>query len=155
MKAGWPRSGSPSARIEFHARPSSGCSGWRPPSPQLSRILPGLSRSEVADRLADMTDAQLRARRDRLTDFLDAWGDLVVTDVGAKTSSRLLEFALECPGMALPSEVNARYGEYYRQGPGGRWGLAKYHYEYLDLVRSRRLAYHLHNIGPRPLVPHA
>jgi hypothetical protein len=109
----------------------------------------------VADPLVDLTNAQLRARRDRLTDFLDVWGDLVVTDVGAQTSSRLLEFALECPGLALPTEAKARYGEYYRRGPGGSWDLAKYHYEYIDVVRSRRLAYHLHDIGPRPLVPHA
>jgi hypothetical protein len=109
----------------------------------------------VADPLADLTDAQLRARRDRLTDFLDAWGDLAATDVGAQTSSRLLEFALECPGLALPAEVRAQYREYYRRGPAGDWDLAKYHYEYLDVARSTRLAYHLHDIGPRERVPHA
>ena len=102
-----------------------------------------------------LTDADLRLRRDRLTDFLDAWGDLVVTDIGAETGARMLEFALECPGVALPLEIRARYREYYSRGQGGSWELAKYHYEYLDLGRSARLAYHQHDIGPRKLVPHA
>lgn len=109
----------------------------------------------MTEQLVGLGDAQLRTRRDRLADFLDAWGDLVVTDIGAQSSSRLLEFALECPGLALPAEVRARYREYYRRGPEGDWALAKYHYEYLDLARSTRLAYHLHDIGPRPLMPHA
>jgi hypothetical protein len=109
----------------------------------------------MADQLVDLTDAQLRARRDRLTDVLDAWGDLVVSDIGVQTDTRLLEFALECPGLALPIEVKTRYREYYRRATGSGWDLAKYHYEYLDVVRSTRLAYHLHDIGPRKLVPHA
>ena len=109
----------------------------------------------MADQLVDLTDVQLRARRDRITDFLDAWGDLAVTDMGAHTDSRLLEFALECPGLALTTEIKARYREYFRRGPRGGWDLAKYHYEYLDLARSTRLAYNLHAIGLRPLVPHA
>lgn len=109
----------------------------------------------MADQLVDLTDAQVRVRRDRLTDFLDAWGDLVVTDVGAEANARMLEFAVECPGLALPTEVKTRYAEYYRREPGHTWSLAKYHYEFLDVARSTRLAYHLHGIGPRPLAPHA
>lgn len=102
-----------------------------------------------------LTDVRLRARRDRLTELLDAWGDLVVSDIGAQTSTRMLEFTLECPGLALPIEVKTRYREYYRRETGSGWDLAKYHYEYLDVVRSTRVAYHLHDIGSRKLVPHA
>ncbi len=102
-----------------------------------------------------LSDGQLRSRRDRLADFLDTWGDLVVTDIGARAETRLLEFVLDCPGIDLATEVQPRYREYYRHGSGGGWELAKYHYEYLDVVRSMRLAYHLHDIGPRVLVPHA
>jgi len=103
----------------------------------------------------DLTDGQLNARRDRLTGFLDAWGDLAVTDLGRETGSRLLEFALECPGVSLPVEVKVRYREYYGRGGAGGWAIAKYHYEYFDVVRSKRLAYHLHDIRSRTLVPHA
>src|SRR5664279_2488545 len=103
----------------------------------------------------DLSDGQLNTRRDRLTGFLDAWGDLVVTDLGRETGSRLLEFALECPGVALAVEVKVRYREYYGRGRAVGWAIAKYHYEYFDAVRSKRLAYHLHDIGSRTLVPHA
>ena len=102
-----------------------------------------------------LTDGELRARRERLTDFLDVWGDLRVSDLGALGGRRLLAFALTAPGEALPVEVKAAYREYYRRGRDGRWTLAKYHYEYLDVTRATRLAYHLHDIGPRRLVAHA
>jgi hypothetical protein len=101
------------------------------------------------------SNSQLSLRRDRLTNFLDAWGDLAVADIGARTNARMLEFVLECPGAGLPTEVHARYREYYRREQGRGWGLAKYTYEYLDVNRSRRLAYHLHDVGPRNQVPHA
>ncbi len=105
--------------------------------------------------LVELTDGQLSTRIERLTAFLDAWGDLQIYDTGRDRARRLLEFALEAPGVALPTEVKVRYREYYRRGRDGNWNIAKYHYEYLDVAPSRRLAYHLHGIGPRRLVPHA
>ena len=110
----------------------------------------------MSPRLVDgaLTDGQIRSRRERLTDFLDAWGDLRVRDLGGDRERRLLEFSLEAPGHDLPVEIRARYGEYYRRR-SGRWLLVKYHYEYLDIARGARLAYHLHDIGPRRLVAHA
>ena len=104
--------------------------------------------------IAEFIEGQLRDRRGRLADFLDAWGDLQVLDLGGDRDRRLLEFSLEAPGHDLPVEIRARYGEYYRRR-GGRWLLAKYHYEYLDVAHGARLAYHLHDIGPRRLVAHA
>jgi hypothetical protein len=104
--------------------------------------------------IAEFTEGQVRDRRGRLADFLDAWGDLQVLDLGGDRDRRLLEFSLEGPGHDLPVEIRARYGEHYRRR-GGRWLLAKYHYEYLDIARGARLAYHLHDIGPRRLVAHA
>ena len=101
-----------------------------------------------------LREGQVRDRRDRLTDFLDAWGDLRVVDFGGDRDRRLLEFSLEAPGHDLPVEIRGRYGEYYRRR-GKRWLLAKYHYEYLDIARGARLAYHLHDIGLRRLVAHA
>ena len=102
-----------------------------------------------------LTSGQLRRRRDRIEAYLDVWGDLRITDDGAATRRRLLEFTLEAPGQDLPAEIRARYAEYYRRGSSGDWSLAKYHYEYLDIGHRRRLAYHMHDIGTRLLVPHA
>jgi len=102
-----------------------------------------------------LREGQVRDRRERLTDFLDAWGGLRVLDLGGDRDRRLLEFSLEAPGEDLPAEVRVRYSEYYRRERGGGWRLAKYHYEYLDMARARRLAYHLHDLGSRTLVPHA
>jgi hypothetical protein len=104
--------------------------------------------------VAEFTERQVRDRRERMADFLDAWGDLHVLDLGGDRDRRLVEFSLEAPGHDLPVEIRTRYGECYRRR-GGRWLLAKYHYEYLDFARGARLAYHLHDIGPRRLVAHA
>ncbi len=105
--------------------------------------------------LVELLPGQLRRRRDRISDYLDVWGDLRVTDDGADREHRLLEFNLEAHGHYLAVEVRTRYREYYRRRPSGSWLTAKYHYEYLDRVRGTRLAYHLHDIGTRRLVPHA
>jgi hypothetical protein len=102
-----------------------------------------------------LTSGQLRRRRDRIEDYLDVWGDLRIADDGAAGNRRLIEFVLDAPGLELPVEIRARYAEYYRRLASGEWSLAKYHYEYLDLGLGRRLAYHLHDIGTRVLVPHA
>jgi len=102
-----------------------------------------------------LTGGELRRRRDRLADYLDAWGDLRVDDLGGAGSLRLLQFALEAPGESLPIEVKAMYREYYSHRRDGDWDIAKYTYEYLDVARTKRLAYHLHNVGTRRHVPHA
>lgn len=109
----------------------------------------------VSGRLDRLSGGQVRKRRDRLADFLDAWGDVRVLDLGGDRDRRLLEFALEAPGHDLPVDVRARYREHYRRTPSGDWHLARYSYEYLDVRRGARLAHHLHDIGPRPRVPHA
>lgn len=102
-----------------------------------------------------LTPGQLRRRRDRVGDFLDAWGDLAIDDSGEATGHRRLEFAVRAPGHDLPDEVSALYREYYALTKSGDWLIWKYTYEYLDIARGRRLAYHMHDIGRRRLVPHA
>jgi hypothetical protein len=109
----------------------------------------------VSGRLDRLSDSQVRKRRDRLADFLDAWGDVRVLDLGSDRDRRLLELTLEAPGHDLPVDVRARFREHYRRTRTGDWRLARYSYEYLDVKRRARLAYHLHDIGPRRMVPHA
>lgn len=102
-----------------------------------------------------LSPGQLRRRRDKIQDFLDVWGDLEVNDLGASTDRRLNEFIVHSPGQDLADEVVTRYREYYDITESGDWLLVKYTYEFLDLVHGRRLAFHLHDIGRRRLVPHA
>lgn len=102
-----------------------------------------------------LSAGQLRRRRDRIEDYLDVWGDLVIDDAGASTGRRVLEFLLHAPGHDLADEAVVRYREYYRLTKGGDWLIGKYTYEFVDLVHERRLAYHLHDIGRRRSVPHA
>jgi hypothetical protein len=97
-----------------------------------------------------LTGGELRRRRDRLADYLDAWGDLRVNDLGSGGTLRLLQFALEAPGESLPIEVRAVYREFYSRRRDGDWDIAKYTYEYLDLSCTKRLAYHPHDLGTRP-----
>ena len=101
------------------------------------------------------TPSQLTRRVDRLQDYLDAWGDLSIRDIGAAGDVRLVEFLVDAPGSDLPTDVRLLYREYYRRAGRGRWHIAKYTYEYVDLRSGRRLAYHLHDLLPRRLVPHA
>jgi len=100
-------------------------------------------------------DGEIQRRRERLVDFLDAWGDLRVRDLGGDRERRLLEFSLEAPGHDLPVEVRAEYGEHYRRRRDGRWLLVGYRYECLGVAHGWRLAYHMHDIGRLLRAPHA
>lgn len=102
-----------------------------------------------------LSPGQVGRRRDTIQDYLDVWGDLEVHDLGASTDRRLIEFMLHAPGQDLTDEVVTRYREYYGITKNGDWLMTKYTYEFLDLVHGRRLAFHLHDIGRRRLVPHA
>jgi hypothetical protein len=102
-----------------------------------------------------LSAGQVVDRRHRLIDFLDAWGDLHVRDLGGDRDVRLLELTLEAPGHDLPVEVRAQYGESYRRRRDARWHLAGYRFEYHDLARALRLAYHLHEVGSNRPIPHA
>ena len=102
-----------------------------------------------------LAPGQLRRRRDRIADYLDVWGDLTIDDAGEATGWRRLEYLVRAPGHDLPDEVVVRHRESYRMTKRGDWLIAKYTYEYLDLLRGRRLAYHMHDLGRRQRVPHA
>jgi hypothetical protein len=102
-----------------------------------------------------LSSGGVRDRFDRLTSHLDHWGDVIARDIGAATGRRLLEFQLLAPGGVLSTEVEALFREYYQRNRAGGWDILKYTYEYLDLVRSWRLAFHLHPLGGRSKVAHA
>ena len=102
-----------------------------------------------------LTNRQVSDRFSRPATHLDHWGDVTARDYGEATSHRLIESFLVGPGDDLPVEITALYREYYDLNHRGEWAMAKYTYEYLDRRYGRRLAYHLHPIGGRRLIPHA
>jgi len=105
--------------------------------------------------LVSLSDGQVRTRFERLTTFLDHWGDVEAFDLGRNQPVRLLEFRLSGPGAELAPEIQGLYREYYRREVRGDWAIAKYTYEYLDLLRGWRLGYHLHSLSGTERVPHA
>ena len=105
--------------------------------------------------LVALSDAQLRNRRSKITDYLDSFGDVRVEDLGGGGPRQLLQFTLVAPGYPCEVDVTALYREYYRRTRAGSWDIAKYTYEYRDYLRNARLAYHLHDLGGRQLMAHA
>lgn len=106
--------------------------------------------------LVPLEAGQLNARISRLTDYLDHFGDVRVTDAGARGQRRLVEWFLAAPGEpGIYDQVVGLYRESYDRR-GEDWMIAKYTYDYLDKVHSRRFAYHMHPITVGgPLIPHA
>ena len=106
--------------------------------------------------LEPLTSGQLSTRLAKLTDHLDYFGDVRVTDHGERQPRRRIEWFLAAPGVpGVHDEVVGLYRETYDRD-GADWRIAKYTYEYLDKLHQRRLAYHLHPMASGgPLVPHA
>ena len=102
-----------------------------------------------------LSDGQIRSRFDRLLRHLDHWGDVVATDAGRLEDRRMLEFAVVSPGGDLDVETRELFREYYQRNRAGVWDIVKYTYEYLDVVRGVRLAFHVHDLGGRRRVAHA
>lgn len=102
-----------------------------------------------------LTDAEVRARFDRIVRHLDHWGDVVATDAGRKRRGRMLEFSVVAPGGGLETEAKELLREYYELHGSGIWEIVKYTYEYVDVVRGARLAFHVHDIAGRKRVAHA
>jgi hypothetical protein len=102
-----------------------------------------------------LTDSEVRARFERIVSHLDHWGDVVAADNGRARGRRLLEFSVVAPGGGLAAEAKELFREYYELTRSGDWEMVKYTYEYLDVGRGARLAFHVHNLGGRKRVAHA
>lgn len=103
-----------------------------------------------------MTSGELAERISKLTDHLDHFGDLTVTDFGQRRGIRRIEYILAAPGVpGVHDEIVGLYREWFLKERGD-WAFFKYTYEYLDRLIDARLAFHLHLLGAtaRP-VPHA
>jgi hypothetical protein len=85
---------------------------------------------------------------------LEDFGDLTVTDSGSAGATRRLRLELHSPGYDLADLALLKVEEWFAwKDPD--WVLEKYHYDYLDLSNSARLAYHRHDLGGAPNVVHA
>jgi hypothetical protein len=101
-----------------------------------------------------LTAGELNERISKLTDHLDHFGDVKVTDLGQARGRRRIEYFLAAPGVPdMHDEVVGLYREWF-QSDGDDWEFVKYTYEYLDKLHGMRLAYHLHSLRGL-LVPHA
>lgn len=102
-----------------------------------------------------LSDAAVRQRLEAITRHLDNWGDVIPIDSGRLRIRRLLEFELTAPGGDLDPEVRLFFREYFDRTEFGDWELRKYTYDYFDLRRNRRLAFHLHPLGSPSATVHA
>lgn len=87
-----------------------------------------------------------------VTTRFDNLGDTTVTDAGASTGYRKLQWLVVAP---FPEHEQARfqYDEYYEQDRGG-WAMVKYAYDLLEVTRNSRLAFHSHQIREPTPTPH-
>jgi len=102
-----------------------------------------------------LTASEIRARFERIVSHLDHWGDVVAKDIGRARRRRLLEFSVVAPGGGLATEARELFREYYELKRSGMWEMMKYTYEYLDVARGARLAFHFHRLGDGKRVAHA
>lgn len=100
-----------------------------------------ISEGDLNQRVVDMT-----ARFDRL-------GETTIRDAGGATEYRWLQWIARCP---YPESEMARfqYDEYYERSDGG-WKMVKYEYDFIEVTRSSRLAFHLHPVTVPAPVSHA
>lgn len=98
-------------------------------------------------------DHAFEQRKATIEAILDDLGPIRSDDGGKLEGVRRFEVALDTPEPPLPARARFRYLEWWsRDGHG--WTLAKYQYEYIDLMRRGRLAYHRHDLAYGPDLLH-
>lgn len=104
-----------------------------------------------------MTDLGLHRfeqRKTTILSILDQLGDVELVDSGRARRDRRLRFALAAPGHGLSDEAEFIYTEWHRRVSRG-WRLTRYQYDYLDVRRGGRFAYHWHALKRRSPIHHA
>lgn len=98
-------------------------------------------------------DHAFEQRKATIIAILDDDGDVTIDDTGKADPERAMLFELEAPGHYLAAEGRFRYREVFRRDGDG-WVLISYIYDYLDLERGGRRAYHWHDLPGRSGVFH-
>lgn len=98
-------------------------------------------------------DHAFEQHKARVSAILDDLGDVRVEDSGRPHDIRHLEIEVDAPRQPLTARARFRYLEWWRRDGRG-WGIAKYQYDYIDLVDRGRLAFHRHDLADATDVPH-
>lgn len=100
-----------------------------------------VSEGDLNQRVVEMT-----ARFDRL-------GETTIRDAGSATEYRWVQWLARCP---YPESEMARfqYDEYFERSGAG-WQMVKYEYDFLEIARNSRLAFHMHPVNVSAATAHA
>lgn len=90
-------------------------------------------------------DHAFEQRKATVSAILDDLGPIRDEDSGKLEDVRRFEVELDSPESPLAARARFRYLEWWARD-GRRWRLAKYQYDYVDLIHRSRLAYHRHNL---------
>lgn len=87
-----------------------------------------------------------------MTARFDDIGETWIRDEGSATGYRWLQWSVISPYAGL-EHGRFQYDEFYqRYGPG--WTMVKYSYDFLEVVRNSRLAFHAHPVLKPTWTPH-
>lgn len=96
-----------------------------------------------------LSEAHINQRIVEVTARFDDIGETYIQDQGASTGYRWLQWSVVSP-YAGAEQGRFQYDEYY-QRDGGGWAMVKYTYDFLEVVRNSRLAFHMHQVlRPEP-----
>ena len=99
-----------------------------------------------------LAEAASNQRVVEMTARFDEIGETAARDEGAATGYRWLQWGAVAPYVGL--ELGRfQYDEYYQQ-QGGGWAMVKYAYDFLEVRRDSRLAFHAHRVHRPEPTPH-
>lgn len=100
-----------------------------------------------------VSEGNLNQRVVEMTARFDRLGETTIRDAGGATNYRWIQWIARSP---YPEGEMGRfqYDEYYERSDGG-WQMVKYEYDFLEMKRTSRLAFHMHPVAEPAPTPHA
>jgi len=98
-------------------------------------------------------DDAFEQHKARVSTILDDLGDVHVEDSGRRGSTRRFDAEVDAPRLPLIARARFRYLEWWSRDGAG-WRIAKYQYDYIDLIVGSRLAYHRHDLAGEADIVH-
>jgi hypothetical protein len=99
-----------------------------------------------------ISEAQINRRIVEITARFDDIGETYIQDDGASTGYRHLQWSVVSPYAGM-EQGRFQYDEYY-QADGGGWEMVKSSYDFLEVRRGSRLAFHMHPVLDPECTPH-
>ncbi len=104
--------------------------------------------------MRQLTGHALHQRTTTIQSVLEAIGSVEFEDAGGQAAIRRQRWLVTVPGVLdLADEALLKYEEWF-EADGRAWLLLRYHFDFFDLTRGGRFAYHLHDLPGRGVVPH-